>query len=211
MSAIIGVMAWQPGHESRDKPARLVLEMMMDMRWPVSIPPRIEGVPYNCGHSKNLGVRNNPGHPHDVLLLMDADCVTGEATLREMVWSAYTAPGIVWAGTEIRILDQATTDSLETWRQATTTLGGILRPCDATPQLLAIRRDCFETVGGYDEAYVGYGFEDYDFRRRCELRWPSRRAAGHLVHMWHEPDPEKSMEGPLWNANRERYERSLAC
>jgi len=35
---------------------------------------------------------------------------------------------------------------------------------------LAIERDIFQRMGGFDEGYLKYGFEDYDFFTRCDMR-----------------------------------------
>ncbi|MEQ9409410.1 MAG: galactosyltransferase-related protein [Fuerstiella sp.] len=56
---------------------------------------------------------------------------------------------------------------------------------------IAVRREAFFELGGYDEAFVGWGGEDNEFFNRC-------RAVGHLtygfvpfVHLWHQSQPDK--------------------
>ena len=184
----------------------MVRAMFAALGWPVSEHPGRPGEQYNCGQSKNAGVHATPGIPEDVFVLADADCVTTAATLREAVWLAYQAPGVVWTGDSIRILDRDTTERITSWEGAAAeTPYGEVRPADSTPQLLTIRRDFFDRVGGYDEAYVGYGFEDYDFRQRCAALAPLRAAHGTIVHLWHEPDREKVEPGELYEANRARW------
>lgn len=54
----------------------------------------------------------------------------------------------------------------------------------------AISLECFRGVGGFDEQYVGWGYEDVDFASRCAERWPLRRVPGPAFHLWHgERDP----------------------
>ena len=57
---------------------------------------------------------------------------------------------------------------------------------------LAIRKETFEAIGGFDERFAGWGGEDIEFydrslTRRC-YRW------GYLpfVHLWHPPQQSKS-------------------
>ena len=198
-------MAYQPGHPSREKPASFVRAMFAAHGWAFREHGGQPGALYNAGQSKNAGVRSWPGDPDDVFVLADCDCVTSRETLRELVWLAHSAPGLVGCGTYLRILGPEDIAHYQSWEEAALGLRGVVRPVDAPAQLLAIRRECFEQVGGYDERYIGYGFEDYDFRERCEKLWPFRQATGTLVHLWHEPDEQKVTRGDLYETNRQRW------
>lgn len=200
------VVGYEPGIPSREKPARIVQQWFEQFGWPLVVQPAVPGIPVNAGWLKNRGVAAHPdGNPHDVFVLADADCVCPEAQLRHAIYLAYQAPGLVWVADEIRITTRDDMAGIESAEDAIGTPRGHHRLTDSTPQLLAIRRDAFAAVGGYDEAYVGYGFEDYDFRKRCGDRWPHRNVKGHMVHLWHEPDPEKVNPGEVFRANEERY------
>lgn len=205
------VVGYREGDVSRVRPFRFVLDMFAAVGWPPTLGSVPEGVPFNVGHAKNAGVRALPPEPNDglnlpdVLILADADCLAPLAQIREAAWLAKQAPGIVSVANEIRILDRDSTDSLGSWEDALVSEGGELRPADATPQLLAIRRDSFDALGGYDESYTGYGFEDYDFRDRAEERWPTRQVAGLIVHLYHDPDPDKDPGSPVLAANEARW------
>jgi GT2 family glycosyltransferase len=52
-------------------------------------------------------------------------------------------------------------------------------------------RDAFFDIGGFDESFVGWGGEDNEFWERAQTRsvWPFGYVP--LVHLWHEPQPEK--------------------
>ena len=56
---------------------------------------------------------------------------------------------------------------------------------------LAVDKDAFFALGGYDEAFVGWGGEDNEFWERAQTRrvWPY----GYLpiVHLWHSAQPRK--------------------
>lgn len=60
---------------------------------------------------------------------------------------------------------------------------------------LAIGRDAYFSIGGFDESFVGWGGEDNEFWERAQTRslWPYGYLP--LVHLWHEPQPDKLNQG----------------
>ena len=67
---------------------------------------------------------------------------------------------------------------------------------------VAIRKDAFWRIGGYDERFVGWGGEDNEFYDRC--RTISGWHSGYLpfVHLWHESQPEKMSRDRVANCQR---------
>jgi len=73
-----------------------------------------------------------------------------------------------------------------------------------------VRREAFERVGGYDERFIGWAFEDRAFAYSLEAFYgPALRVIGPLYHLWH-PDVETDkFAHPQMEANRalcNRYE-----
>lgn len=56
---------------------------------------------------------------------------------------------------------------------------------------LAIRKDAFFQVGGYDERFVGWGGEDNEFFDRCQTLRSWRYGYLPFIHLWHPPQTEK--------------------
>src|SRR5690606_9894692 len=54
-------------------------------------------------------------------------------------------------------------------------------PYAGSTQNLMVRRDCFEVIGGFDEAYRAYGFEDRDFLIRLAAHGPIAWANDALI------------------------------
>jgi hypothetical protein len=56
---------------------------------------------------------------------------------------------------------------------------------------LAISREAYFAVGGFDESFVGWGGEDNEFWERAQTRlvWPYGYLP--LLHLWHPAQPEK--------------------
>jgi hypothetical protein len=67
-------------------------------------------------------------------------------------------------------------------------------PC---PGVLAIRRTAWDRVGGMDEAYEGWGYEDTDLLDRLQREVPGGRmeASGRVLHELHVPSP-RNLAGP---------------
>lgn len=203
------VIAYRPGDPSRVRPFELVTEFWAETGQPVTVSGAGElGALYNCGQSKN---RVPPGPLSDVLVFADADTVPrSPAQVSEAVWKA-REPGLVFCADVMRCLTQLETEQLTGWRDALDRPGEEARATDSMSGLVAIRRDCFLEAGGFDETYLGYGFEDLDFHRRCGRLWPHRWITGEAIHFWHRPDPEKAGRGRLYRANEARWTAGAAA
>jgi GT2 family glycosyltransferase len=57
---------------------------------------------------------------------------------------------------------------------------------------LAVKRDAYFAIGGFDESFVGWGGEDNEFWERAQTRkvWPYGYIP--ILHLWHAPQPNKS-------------------
>jgi hypothetical protein len=56
---------------------------------------------------------------------------------------------------------------------------------------LAITREACAAIGGFDEAFVGWGGEDVEFWERAETLRATRFGYLPMIHLWHPPQPEK--------------------
>lgn len=57
---------------------------------------------------------------------------------------------------------------------------------------IAIDRDAFEEIGGFDESFKGWGGEDFEFFDRCAEVGHCRAGYLPFVHLWHAAQPSKS-------------------
>lgn len=73
--------------------------------------------------------------------------------------------------------------------------------------VLVVSRDTWETVGGYDEGFVGWGYEDNAFVNLLHRVGIGCRIRGSAYHMYHElaQDP---FHHPSIDANRARFKRT---
>jgi len=60
---------------------------------------------------------------------------------------------------------------------------------------LAVLKEAFEAVGGFDESFVGWGGEDNEFWERAVTRKVLSCGYLPMVHLWHEQQPERNEAG----------------
>ena len=60
---------------------------------------------------------------------------------------------------------------------------------------LAIRKDAYFSIGGFDERFVNWGGEDVEFFDRCSTLRQCRHGFVPFVHIWHPPQANKSGAG----------------
>lgn len=67
----------------------------------------------------------------------------------------------------------------------------------------AIPRTTWDKVGGFDERFVGWGWEDVAFAFAVSAAAGNYlRLTGDLWHLWHPKNPENDHNAPLYIANR---------
>lgn len=144
---------------------------------------RILALPLNIGRAaaRNAGAREAPGN---CLLFLDCDCRPhGDefllAHLTTLATGAVASAGPV-DGTGRGFwhrYQQAASARRAAHAQADRVFAG-------STQNLMVRRDAFEAVGGFDEGYRGYGFEDRDLLLRLAthgaLAWTPSACVSHL-------------------------------
>ncbi len=78
---------------------------------------------------------------------------------------------------------------------------------DGASMCLAVSRPLWETVGGFDERFAGWGNEDVAFSAACHLLGRGhRRIHGDVWHLWHPANPDRPQGNiDLWG----RYRRAV--
>ena len=146
-----------------------VLRHLLDLHKPIFVACDTHQ-PYRLAYAVNRCVRN---HPCDVFLLNYADVIVPLKQVRQAIRLALDAPGQVFAFDEYHRVMEPDGDYELPMEQVNA------NAC------MAIQRECFLEVGGYDEKFVGWAMEDKEFNDRCGARWPARRVPGRLEHLWH--------------------------
>lgn len=71
----------------------------------------------------------------------------------------------------------------------------------------AVPRPLWDAVGGFDERFVGWGFEDLAFMRAASALGGVHRVPGDVFHLWHPRDRALQEEQPHYRANQQLWDR----
>lgn len=146
----------------------------------------------------------------DVIVLADADCVVTHGALTQTITDAARDGYAVPAKTVHRLTPEATTKVLA--MDPGDDLPARM-DCEGKHQLLAgggivaVTRDLWHQVGGFDPRFTGWGGED--FALGCALYahtgvYP-RRQPGVLHHLWHPPQGRNQRLSPANERLANRY------
>lgn len=178
----------------------------------VSELPRIQGrlpLAQARNHGAHRALASLP-HPDDLLIFLDVDCIPAPELVGAYIEAAEHRPDDLLCGPVAYLpelpaaeLDTADADQLARWASPHPA-----RPAPAAGEILsdgehalfwslsfALRRAVWERIGGFDEAYTGYGAEDTDFAWRARaagvgLTWVGSACAYHQHHPVSRPPVE---------------------
>jgi hypothetical protein len=137
----------------------------------------------------------------DILVFNDADSLVRPGNVLAAVRAALTHPGAVHAFDLYRCLTRAAIERIHYWRHAFDLPERSFEShltASGSHGCYAIRRECFLECGGYDERFVGWGYEDLAQEIVYQSYWPSRRVPGELIHLWHPRAEENPGNLELW-------------
>lgn len=185
---VVRIEAWLDAEPPAAPPAVLT----------VHVPPGVDGL--RVGTARNAAAELALSQDVDVLVFLDVDCLPGTQLLQRYVDAALTRPRDLLCGpvTYLHSVQRpASPDDLD----------ALTRPHPARPLPLegaidqapddqfdlfwslsfAVTPLTWSRLGGFDEAYEGYGAEDTDLGRRARelgmgLQWVG---GAHAYHQWH--------------------------
>jgi len=139
----------------------------------------------------NVGARIATG---DVLVFQDGDVCVPERyaaeVARSILYDGYNAASLQRF---LFYLDLATTQRIE--RQDTTEIRCIPERVFQNWKggTIAVQRESFFELGGFDEGFVDWGGEDDEFYDRCGALQHCRYGYLPFVHLWHRPQQDRKL------------------
>lgn len=144
----------------------------------------------------------------DVAIIADADSFVDADRLRHAAGQAAETGQLVIPFTTFQALTETMSERVMAgytgdWQPGIAySLGGT---CSS---MLAVPRTLWESSGGFDEGFVGWGAEDVAaWRVFTTLGQGFGRLDGDCWHLYHPPAGEKPETNPLWLRNLERLQR----
>lgn len=175
-------------------------EIEEELGWPIFEGLSVDG-PFNRSRALNEAAAA-AGGSWDVAVILDADTVPDAARVRDGVDLAIKRGRLVCPQDIFRSLTRTGTRSV---------LSGECQVQDAPkrwdyPQpkssCLVVSASLWGEVGGFDERFEGWGFEDASFFHACEALVGVDRFEGPVWHLWHPRSPEKNTDRTAYQANQ---------
>lgn len=142
----------------------------------------------------------------DVALVIDSDTISEPEAVRKAVQYAWETGDLSIAHNARLMLSRKATDSILTGvnPQTLNNRRNVRKTYyDSISCAVAVRRNEWDIVGGFDTRFEGWGFEDTAFRIAVETltNRPIHIEKANCFHLWHEPSPEASQYAPTFAKN----------
>lgn len=170
--------------------------------------------PFNRGAAINAAARAAArAGDWDAVVIADADVVLDRASQAEEARDRAVATGrLTYAHDHLTMLDTEATDLVLQGDPPSFVVGGLTRHPNTWSQCLAVPRRLWEAVGGFDERFVGWGWDDLAFMSACwALGGGIERVRGDAYHLWHPRTWEENEGNPGHGPNQVLGQRYLAA
>lgn len=146
----------------------------------------------------------------DVAVIADSDSFVSESQITDAISQAVKARRFTLAYDRYAYLSRAMSDRImngydgDWWPGVEFTMQG------TCSNMVVVPRRLWDQVGGFDEGFIGWGFEDIGFSLACQTFGGGlRRVHGEVWHLWHPPSVENNAKSQDWQnglARMKRYE-----
>lgn len=180
------------------------------------IPHCDQATEFNRSTARNLGVEIALAQgAFDYIVVLDADTIFNKETLDAGL--ALLDKGAPWviSYTDYYAFNSTSTDELLDRADGGPGLHlhydnygyDVEQPnTGAVGGLLAFRPDDIMRVGGWDERFVGWGWEDRAFAHAADqILGPHQRPSGAIYHLWHPAPIEQTIHHPKYQENWSLY------
>lgn len=178
--------------------------------WPIH-EGHYDDEPFSLARASNLAAAQ--AEPWDVAFYVGADFILDDGSQAEAaIWKALHTGQLVFAHDTLVQLEADETEALiEAGPVAAPSAAGI-RHRNTFSGALAIPRPLWQKVGGFDERFVGWGWDDISFWAACEtLGGGFQRVAGTMYHLWHPRSRAENEDSPEHPDNEVLGRRYLAA
>lgn len=181
--------------------------------WPIIESEDLSG-PFNRSAAINAGVARSDA---EVILVVDGDVVIEAGQVVAAVERAADSGRLVLAYSEYVALTERFTDRVIAGFDGDWRPGCEFRMHRHVSSVLALPRHLFDRVGGFDERFVGWGWDDVAFHAACKAAAGVERVPGTVWHLCHPPAVENDPNGgsyrstPAYVAGAALAQRYCSC
>lgn len=207
---LTGIGAGQP---ERDRNWDFNRQRWWELRWPVCAGHYHEPGPFSMAVASNRAVKLADAivPDWDVALYVGADFALLDLSRATTAVEVALASGeLTIAHSETVMLDEEQTRHVVAGEPLLRGLGPVF-PNPFTG-VSAFPRSLIEAVGGFDERFVGWGWEDQAFWASCwAIGGGFSRCDGTAFHLWHPTSRDEKEDSPTYAANEVLGRRYLAA
>lgn len=172
----------------------------------------IEGNHDDGAFNRSAAINLAAGGDWDVAVIADSDSFVEPRNLIRAVNTAADSRQITFAYHEFRYLTRKMTEKIMGGYRGNWYAGVEFTLTNTCSSMVVVPRSLWDDVGGFDEGFVGWGFEDVAFSLACQaLGGGMQRIQGDVWHLFHQPSTENNHASPQWHANRARMLRYGDC
>lgn len=157
-------------------------------------PPNCKSMSYSRAYAFNVGARLAKGK---LLILHDNDMLTPQDYAVQIVAKHRQGYDVINLKRYIFYMNKAISNKIIFFLKfdSKDAPERIVQNLEAGGSL-AVSKEAFFNIGGFDEAFMGWGGEDNEFWDRAQTCsvWPFTYLP--LIHLWHPPQVEKTKESP---------------
>jgi hypothetical protein len=147
----------------------------------------------------------------DVAVIADADSLVGADQIDAAVAKAVDTGAMVIAYEQYCYLNKTMSDRIMAGWTGSWWDGVEFTLANTCSNMNVVTRKLWNAVGGFDEGFEGWGWEDCAFSSASAALGGRERVPGVLWHLWHQPSQENNQDSPEWQAGLARLNRYSAC
>lgn len=152
----------------------------------------------------------------DIAVLIDADVICDIDRVREAVAIAVETGKMVLPHTVRKDLNRRGSDRVRnghdgSWDRYVAKEYGVHNGHPSVSSVVVIPRSLWDAIGGFDESFRGWGFEDTAFAAAAETFAGVVRMEGVVWHLWHPTATEGKRGTKSWEANSAKGQRYRAA
>jgi hypothetical protein len=147
----------------------------------------------------------------DIAVIIDADVICNPERVKEACDIAAETGKIVFPHDIRHQLNRRGSELIRQGYQGSWARYAHAHYDNMVSSVVVVPRKAWDEIGGFDESFEGWGFEDNAFAAAAETFAGSIRMPGEFWHLWHPTAHEGRPGTPTWDVNSAKGKRYIAA